>query len=119
MFGKDTFLYVFDIWGAYHHIDIFSGHRTFLGFAWRDETGVGSMYNYNSLCFGLATAGHIFTKVVRVMVAFWRSMGQKVITFLDDGLGGDSSYDRAVQSSRYVRQSIQEFGILLAVEKCE
>ena len=77
------------------------------------------MYVYNSLCFGLATAGHIFTKVVRVMVAFWRSMGHKVITFLDDGLGGDSSYERAVQSSRYVRQSIQEFGFLLAEEKCE
>ena len=53
----------------------------YLGFAWREENGEESMYVYNSLFFGLATAGHIFSKVVRVMVAFWRSKGHKDITF--------------------------------------
>ena len=77
------------------------------------------MYVYNSLCFGLATAGHIFSKVVRVMVAFWRSKGHKVITFLDDGLGGDRSYQSALESSNFVEDSIQRFGFLLAEEKCK
>ena len=54
-----------------------------------------------------------------VIVAFWRSLDHKVITLLDDGLGGDRSYERALQSSQYVRQSIQEFGLLLVEEKCE
>ena len=80
MFEKGTFLYAFDIREAYNHIDIYHSHRTYLGFAWREENGEESMYVYNSLCFGLATAGHIFSKVVRVMVAFWRSKGHKVIT---------------------------------------
>ena len=119
MFEKGTFLYAFDIRGAYNHIDIFHSHRTYLGFAWREENGEESMYVYNSLCFGLATAGHIFSKVVRVMVAFWRSKGHKVITFLDDGLGGDRSYQSALESSNFVKDSIQRFGFLLAEEKCK
>ena len=41
---------------------------------------------YNSLPFGLASAGHIFTKVVRVVITYLRSKGHIVITFLDDGL---------------------------------
>ena len=48
---------------------------------------------------------------------FLEVMGHMVITFSDDGLGGDNSYERAVQSSRYVRQSIQEFDFLLAEQK--
>ena len=56
MFEKGTFLYAFDIRGAYNHIDIFQGHRTYLDFAWCDETGLESMYVYNSLSFGLASA---------------------------------------------------------------
>ena len=70
IFEKDTFLYYFDIRGAYNHIDIFQSHRTYLGFAWCDENGTESFYVYNSLAFGLASAGDIFSKVVRVMVAF-------------------------------------------------
>ena len=39
--------------------------------------------------------------------------------FLDDGLGGDRSFESALQSSRYVRHSIQEFWFLFAEEKCD
>lgn len=35
--------------------------------------------------FGLSSAGHIFTKVVRVFVKYWRSRGILVIVDLDDG----------------------------------
>ena len=118
MFEKGTILYAFDIRGDYIHIDIFHRHRTYLGFAWREENGEESMYVYNSLCFGLATAGHIFSKVIRVMVAFWRSKGHKVITFLNDGLGGDHSYQSALESSNFVKDSIKRFGFLLEEEKC-
>ena len=51
-------------------------------------------------------------------MTFWRSKGLKVITFLDDGLGGDNSFEGAMKSSNYIRESIQRFGFLLAEEKC-
>ena len=31
---------------------------------------------------------YIFTKLVRAPVGYWRSLGRRVITFLDDGIGG-------------------------------
>ena len=48
-----------------------------------------------------------------------KSGGQKVILFLDDGLGGDVSYDNALLSSRYIRQDLIDFGFLIAGEKCQ
>ena len=33
MFRKGFFLFTFDLKSAYHHIDIFTGHRQYLGFS--------------------------------------------------------------------------------------
>ena len=66
----------------------------------------------------MASAGHIFSKVLRVLVMFWRSKGHKIITFLDDGIGGDKDYNVALNTSLYIKQNIVDFGYLLANEKC-
>ena len=38
--------------------------------------------------------------------------------FLDDGIGGHKSRSKAVESSRYIRNSLTDFGFLIAEEKC-
>ena len=113
---KGSYMFAFDIRGAYNHIDIFHQHRTFLGFS-RFYGDKEVFYVYNSLPFGLASAGHIFSKVLRVLVMFWRSKGHRVVTFLDDGLGGSHNFERALVSSKFVEQSLVEFGFLLSNEK--
>ena len=117
MFDNRSFLYTFDLKGAYHHIDIYQAHRTFLGFSckYNDKT---RYFIFNSLPFGIKTAGHIFTKVMRVVVKFLRSKGHKVIMFLDDGIGGDASYEKAIWSSEFTKQTLLAFAFLLADEKC-
>ena len=80
---------------AYHHIEIYPEHRTFLGFSHCTE-GKTKNYVFNSLPFGVKTAGHIFTKVTRVVVEYLRERGHKVIMFLDDGLGGHENYDMTI-----------------------
>ena len=117
MFEKGAYLFTFDLRGAYHHICIQEKSRAFLGFAWNDGQ-VTRYYVVNVLAFGIASAGHIFSKVVREVVKYWRSLGHKIVMFLDDGIGGDSYYRLASESSRFVRQSIVEFGFLLADDKC-
>ena len=113
---KGSHMFAFDIRGAYNHIDIFHQHRTFLGFSWfYGDKEV--FYVYNSLPFGLASAGHIFSKVLRVLVMFWRSKGHRIVTFLDDGLGGSHNFEHALVSSKFVEQSLVEFGFLLSYEK--
>ena len=117
-FDENSYLFTFDLKGAYHHIDIFEGHRTFLGFSY-EMRGKTRFYVFNCLPFGIKTAGHIFTKVMRVVVGFIRERGYKVIMFLDDGIGGDSSLDSALLASEFTRRSLLDFGFLLADEKCQ
>ena len=118
MFEKGSFLFTFDLKSAYHSIDIFSNHRQYFGFCLQ-EGGIRKFYVFNSLPFGLATAGHIFTKVLRVVVAFWRSKGHKIIMFLDDGIGGSGKLVDAARSSTFARESLLDLGFLLANEKCQ
>lgn len=119
MFEKGSYLFSYDLKSAYHHLLIKEEMRTYLGFSVeQSEVGEVKYYVFNVLAFGLATAGYIFTKVMKVLVAYWRSQGHKVIMFLDDGIGGHLDFDRALQLSTYIQRSLTEFGFLLAVEKC-
>ena len=56
---------------------------------------------------------------MRVVVRFSGERGQKVIMFLNDGIGGDSSLDGALLTSEFTRQSLLDFCFLLADEKCQ
>ena len=117
MFDLNSFIYTFDLKSAYHHIDIFAEHRTFLGFSVK-ERGTDKYFVYNSLPFGIASAGHIFTKTLRCVIKHWRRKGHRIVMFLDDGIGVDKSYKTALESSRYVRNSLIDLGFLLAENKC-
>ncbi|XP_060574478.1 uncharacterized protein LOC132732127 [Ruditapes philippinarum] len=39
--------------------------------------------------------------------------------FLDDGIGGSNEYEKAVSASAFTKQSLLDFGFLLADEKCQ
>ena len=117
MFERGSYLFTYDLRGAYHHIPIHINSRAYLGFAWQDGE-VTRYYVFNVLAFGIATAGHIFSKTVREMVKYWRSLGHRVVMFLDDGIGGNTSYGLALETSRFVRASLIDFGFLLADDKC-
>ena len=117
LFDSGDFLFSFDIRRAYHHIMIYPSHRTYLGFSW----GAGynkKFYVFYVLPLGLSTAGFIFTKLLRVLVAKWRANACRVVVFLDDGLGGGKNYDTATEASNYIHQDLQKFGFLMAEDKC-
>ena len=118
IFSQDDYLFTFDIRSAYHHCMIFSEHRTYLGFSWIFE-GEQRYFVFNVLPFGISTAGYLFTKLLKVPLKKWRSEGHKVILFLDDGLGGKGTYAEALLSGKYIREDLQNFGFLVAEEKCQ
>ena len=113
LFDRHSFLLTYDLKGEYHHIDIFPDHRTYLGFSFSEDGQIG-YYVFNSLPFGIKTAGHIFTKVLKVVVTCLRAQGHKIIMFLDDGIGGHTDYNEAVRSSEHTKQTILSFVFLLA-----
>ena len=77
------------------------GH--FLGFAW-NVNNVTKYYVFRVLPFGLATAGHIFTKLVRVLIKYWRSNAIQILCYLDDGFGAEKSFDLALKNSTFVKK---------------
>ena len=117
MFDLGSYLFSYDLKGAYHHISIKSEHTQYLGFSITIDK-VTRYFVFCVLPFGIATAGHIFSKVLRVVVKFLRSQGHKVVMYLDDGIGGHKKYDAALQLSTHVRATLIEFGFLLAHDKC-
>ena len=116
MIGKGDFMFTFDLKSAYHHIEIFKSHTTFLGFSWVLD-GSKRFFIFEVLPFGISVAGFIFTKVLREVVKYWRSRGNRVIMFLDDGIGGHSDFSSAQTLANFIRSSLKDFGFLLAEEK--
>ncbi|XP_021341945.1 uncharacterized protein LOC110442586 [Mizuhopecten yessoensis] len=111
------YLFTFDLKSAYHHIEIFSEHRKFLGFQYEIE-GRTRQYIWNVLAFGVSTAAFQFSKVLREVVKSVRSAGHRLIMYLDDGIGGHETEGGANEVSRYVKQALTDYGFLLAEEKC-
>ena len=54
--------------------------------------GLGNTFTV--LPFGLSSAPYIFSKVVRVLVKYWRSHAVRITVCLDDGLGSAQVFDR-------------------------
>ena len=119
MFKKEIFLYTYDLRSAYHHIQIFDAHRSYLGFSWfyKNENRI-RFFVYNVLPFGISTAGYIFTKVVRCVIKYLRDQGLKVIMYLDDAIGGSKEIGNAHLSSIKVQKVLKSAGFFIAEEKC-
>ena len=49
------------------------------------------VYAFVQLPFGCAPACWVFTKPIKVMVAFWRGFGLKTLSYIDDGLAAAAS----------------------------
>ena len=105
------FMFKFDLKSGYHHIDILQEHQTFLGFSWV-VNGVRKSFVFTVLPFGLSCAPYIFTKVVRVLVRYWRSRAVRITVYLDDGLGSARDFARCEAASLFVKTSLQLSGFM-------
>ncbi len=115
---KGSYMFSFDLKSGYHHIDIFNEHWEYLGFSWTGKDGVKRFYVFVVLPFGLCTAGYIFTKVCRVLVKFWRKHGNKVVVYIDDGIGAAESLEGCGKSSEFVRLSLLKAGFIANSNLC-
>ena len=110
------FCFKFDLHSAYHHVDIFENHTTFLGFAWSFK-GKVRFYKFSVLPFGLSSACNILTKITRPLVKKWRGEGKQVLMYLDDGLGCHSDKDACLSIAMEIKQDLIDSGFVPKVEK--
>ena len=112
------FGFKFDITQGYHHIDIHPLFQCYLGFSWV-ENGVRRFYIFLVLPFGLTSAPFVFTKVVRVLIKFWRNQAIKICCFIDDGFGCAQGFLEAEVQSKIVRNSLIKAGWVINDEKSQ
>ena len=112
---EGLYMIKFDLKSGYHHIDIHPEFQKYLGFAWEMDGRV-RFYEFTVLPFGLSSAGHIFTKVVRVLVNYWRSFGIPIIVYLDDGWVCEQ-YQRCVDIAKFLRKTLHMAGFLVNEDK--
>ena len=118
MFVKDSYFFTFDLESGYHHIDIFEPHQKFLGFSWNFGNCV-RYFTFSVLPFGLNTASHCFTKMLRPLVTRWRSMGHCSIMYIDDGISGHPDRISALAASRIVRKDLALSGLKVSESKSD
>ena len=54
----------------------------------------------------MSSAPHIFSKLVRSLVYYWRGLGRRVVTFLDNGIGESPHYASCLVHSRLCRSDL-------------
>ena len=72
-------LFTTDIEKAYYCVPLHPSARPYLGWSWR-----GKYFMPTCLIFGLSIAPRVFTKLMRPMMAFMRSLQVRVLGMIDD-----------------------------------
>ena len=76
---QGDFMVRLDLKDAYLTVPVHKSDRKYLRFMWK-----GKVFEFTSLPFGLAPAPFVFTKLLRPVAAFLRSMGIRIMIYLDD-----------------------------------
>ena len=117
-FMTEAFMFSFDLKSAYHHIEIFEGHQTYLGFSWRHgSSNFTKFYVFTVLPFGLSSAPHIFTKTLKPLEKHWRHQGIYIAIFLDDGWAIERDRQVCSSVSKAVKADLGEAGFITNDEK--
>ena len=110
LFQKGDYLFSFDLKSGYHHVNMAEIHHRYLGFSWK-----GKYFVFTVLPFGLCTARYLFTKLMRLLVRYWRGQGLRVVVYLDDGLCAVNGLGAAETASQLVRHTIDQAGFAVTL----
>ncbi|XP_050512905.1 uncharacterized protein LOC126888594 [Diabrotica virgifera virgifera] len=102
-----------DLKDAYLLVPIREGHRKYLRFFFE-----GSLYQYNSLPFGLSSAPFVFTKIMRPVVSFLRERGYTSVIYLDDIWLLGNSFDECLENVQTTVGLLEFLGFVINYKKC-
>ena len=115
---RSSHMFGFDLKAGYHHVDIVARHQPYLGFAFTDHRGVERFFMFTVMPFGLAPAGFVFTKLLRVLIKIWRANAIKIVTFFYDGIASVYSLQEGILHSSFVKADLLACGYIPNVSKC-
>ena len=95
-----------DLENGYYHVPIHPQHRRYL-----TTTINGTVVQFNALPFGLSTAPRVFTKFMRPVVAHLRSLGIRMLQYLDDSLFMSQSRESLLEMRKYIDNLLCSLGL--------
>ena len=118
-FDIGSFMFTFDLKSGYHHIEIFDQHQSnHLGFAWTyNSSKETKFYKFTVLPFGLSTAPHIFTKVLKPLEKHRRRQNICIAIFLNDGCGISKDIIESKSASNIIKNDLANAGFVSNEEK--
>ena len=108
------FMASIDLKDAYFQIPVHQSSRKFLRF-----TLDGTIYQFTCLCFGLATAPQVFTRVFNLVSEWAHQRGIRLLRYLDDWLIVASSALICHQHLQQVLQFTLSLGVVINQEKSD
>ena len=105
-------MFKFDLKSRYHyirkHLQVpLEVLRVFLEGGWRTKV----LY-FTVFPFGLPTACYTFTKVVRLLVRYWRYQGLRAVVYLDDRIVAAEGKEVALRASKGVKKNFSKAGFV-------
>ena len=109
---KDDYLTSIDLCDAYFSISIHDDYKKYLRFLWK-----GIIYEFQVLCFGLASAPRIFTKLLKPVYSFFRKLGIRCIYYIDDSLNLNQNIDKCAQNTNIMVKKLDDLGYRINYKK--
>ena len=103
-----------DLTDAYLHIPLRPAHRKFMRLAVGDHH-----FQFVSMCFGLAPAPRVFTKVMVEIGAYMRRQGARMFQYLDDWLLISADKEELGRQRNDLIRLTKRLGLLINVSKSE
>ena len=101
-----------DMKSGYHQIPLKQSFRRFCCFHWQ-----GRVYRWRVLPFGLSSAPRAYTKLSKVMLAYWRRQGIRCSNYIDDFLFLAASLAEALAMRDRVLRDMIRFGWYVSFTK--
>lgn len=103
-----------DLKDAYFGIPIDNKDSKYLVFR-----ALGKLYAFRALPFGLATAPYTYTRVTKVVATYLRSLGLKLVVYLDDWLFIGNSKDELTSHIELALSVLNSLGFVINDDKSE
>jgi hypothetical protein len=109
----------YDLTQAFFHIKIWEGDHQFLGASFDEESGAKRFFVFTHMPFGLATAVHAITKVMKPIQAYFAKSGLRHSIYIDDGRVVASSKSLAQEHTEFVYDTLTKAGWQIAIQKSD
>ena len=102
-----------DIKDEFFHVPVAREHRDYLGFSYKRL-----LYRWKVLPFGLCCSPYCFSKVVRPVITYLRSIGLQVTVYVDDFLLAAEESCSADHIDQLIH-TLTELGFIINFEKSQ